>query len=178
MSVRCPETFIISGVLQVGCIRRPKPAKNKVERTLSSKTVIDGDGLVLGRMASIVAKRLLGGENIEIVNAQNIVISGRKVQLVNDWKEFLSVGGRDKGPKHFRKPNYIVRRTIRGMLPYRIPKGMAAFKRLQVHIGVPDELAEAEKQGLPEAHSSKLNRKFVSVGELAESIGWNKRGVE
>ena len=112
------------------------------------------------------------------MNAQNVVISGNKHKLVEEWKEFLKVGGFGTGPVHHRRPHEIVRRTVRGMLPYRIPKGIAAYKRLHVHIGVPDEFEKAEKQILPECHSSKLNRRFVTVGELAESIGWNKKGVE
>jgi len=145
---------------------------------MSTRTVIDADGLVLGRMASIIAKRLLTGETIEVVNAQNVVISGNKVKLVEEWKEFIKVGGFGKGPVHHRRPHEIVRRTVRGMLPYRIPKGATAYKRLHVHIGVPEELEKAEKQSLPECHSSNLNHRYVTVGELAESIGWNKKGVD
>jgi large subunit ribosomal protein L13 len=145
---------------------------------MSTRTIIDADGLVLGRMASVVAKRLLSGEIIDLVNAQNVVISGNKVNLVKEWKEFLKVGGFGKGPVHHRRPHEIVRRTVRGMLPYRIPKGAAAYKRLHVHIGVPEELEKAEKQSLPECHSSKLNHRSVTVGELAESIGWNMKGVK
>ncbi|RLI06236.1 50S ribosomal protein L13, partial [Candidatus Bathyarchaeota archaeon] len=40
------------------------------------RSVIDASGLILGRMASIVAKRLLEGEQIEIVNAEKAVVSG------------------------------------------------------------------------------------------------------
>ena len=145
---------------------------------MSTRTVIDADGLILGRMASVVAKRLLAGETIELVNAQNVIVSGNKVKLVEEWKEFINVGGFGKGPTHFRRPHDIVRRTVRGMLPYRIPKGDAAYKRLHVHLGVPEELEKAEKQSLPECHSDKLNHRGVTVGELAESIGWNKMGVE
>jgi large subunit ribosomal protein L13 len=145
---------------------------------MSTKTVIDANGLILGRMASVVAKRLLAGETIDLVNAQNIVISGNRANLVKEWKEFLKVGGFGKGPVHHRRPHEIVRRTVRGMLPYRIPKGAAAYKRLHVHIGVPEELEKAEKQSLPDCHSSKLKHRSVTVGELAESIGWNKKGVE
>ncbi|GAG00354.1 unnamed protein product, partial [marine sediment metagenome] len=76
-------------------------------------TVIDADGLILGRMASVVAKRLLEGERIDIVNAESIVVSGRRLQIIKARKEFLELGGRqDKGPFHYRKPNAIVRKTI------------------------------------------------------------------
>ncbi len=137
-------------------------------------TVIDGDGLILGRMASIVAKRLLEGERIDLVNTEKTVISGKRLQVINERKEFLEVGGRNRGPVHWRQPHMIVRRTIRGMLPYRKARGREAFKRLRVHIGVPEELEGAEAEGLTEAQSTRLGQRFITVGELAESIGWKR----
>jgi len=87
------------------------------------RTVIDAEGLILGRMASVVAKRLLEGERIEIVNAEGAVVSGKRKQVIKERKEFLNVGGPKAGPIHYRKPNAIVRRTVRGMLPRRKPGG-------------------------------------------------------
>lgn len=136
--------------------------------------MIDGDGLILGRLASTVAKRLLAGETIDIVNAEKIVVSGKRKMIVEKEKEFLNVGGFGKGPTHYRQPHRMVRRTIRGMLPHRKSHGRDAYRRLRVHIGVPRELEAAEKQSVPEAHSSNLSRRFVSVGEIAEAIGWKK----
>ena len=138
------------------------------------RTVVDADRLILGRMASIVAKRLLKGERIEIVNAESVVVSGKRLQVIKDWKSFLEVGGRGRGPTHWRKPNTIVRRTIRGMIPYRKPRGREAFRRLRVHIGVPEELADVEKESIPEAHASRLGGRYVTVGEIAENIGWKR----
>ena len=141
---------------------------------MSTRTVIDGDGLILGRMASIIAKRLLAGETIDIVNAENIVVSGKKQMVINTEKEFLEVGGFGKGPIHYRQPHRIVRRTIRGMLPHRKSHGRAAYSRLKVHIGVPEEFEGADLEKMEKYHSSKLNRRFVTVGEIAENIGWKK----
>ena len=141
---------------------------------MSDRTVIDGDGLILGRLASTVAKRLLAGETIYIVNAEKIVVSGKRNMIVAGEKEFLNVGGFGKGPIHYRQPHRMVRRTIRGMLPHRKSHGRDAFRRLRVYIGVPRELEAAEKVSMPEIHSSNLSRRFVSVGEIAESIGWKK----
>ena len=141
---------------------------------MSTRTVIDGDGLILGRMASIIAKRLLAGETIDIVNAEKIVVSGKKQMVINSEKEFLEVGGFGKGPIHYRQPHRIVRRTIRGMLPHRKSHGRVAYSRLKVHIGVPDEFEGAELEKMEKYHSSKLNRRFVTVGEIAENIGWKK----
>ena len=105
---------------------------------MSNKTVIDGEGLILGRLSSMVAKRLLAGEQIELVNAEKIVVSGAKKMIIEREKEFLGVGGHEKGPVHYRQPHRIVRKTIRGMLPHRKAHGREAFRRLKVHIGVPE----------------------------------------
>ena len=142
----------------------------------SGRSVVDANGLILGRMASIIAKRLLEGDRIEIVNAEKAVISGKRLKVIKDRKEFLKVGGRGRGPVHWRKPNAIVRRTVRGMLPYRKTKGREAFRRLRVHIGVPMELADKEGESLSEAHLDRLGDRYVTVGEIAENIGWKKQG--
>ncbi len=143
-------------------------------KNMSERTVIDGDGLILGRLASTVAKRLLAGETIDIVNAEKIVVSGKRNMVIEKEKEFLEVGGFGKGPVHHRQPHRMVRRTIRGMLPHRKSHGKDAYRRLRVHIGMPRELEAAEKESIPEIHSSSLSRRYVSVGEIAESIGWKK----
>lgn len=140
----------------------------------TGKTIVDAEGLVLGRMASIIAKRLLEGEKIDIVNAESAIVSGKRLQVINRWKEFLNVGGRGRGPVHWRRPNTIVRRTIRGMLPYRKARGREAFSRLKVHIGVPEELTDAMKISIQEARASMLDGRYVTVGEIASNIGWKK----
>jgi large subunit ribosomal protein L13 len=142
----------------------------------NGRSVVDANGLVLGRMASIVAKRLLEGDRIDIVNAESAVISGKRLKVIKDRKEFLNVGGRGRGPVHWRRPNMIVRRTVRGMLPYRKARGREAFRRLRVHIGIPMELVDVEGESLPEAHLDRLGGRYVTVGEIAENIGWKKQG--
>ena len=103
-------------------------------------TVIDANGLVLGRMASTVAKRLLQGENITIINAEKAVISGKRLSRVKEAKRKLEIGHPRKGPFHSRRPEQIVRRTIRGMLPRKKPKGQQAYRRLRVFVDVPEEV--------------------------------------
>lgn len=135
-------------------------------------TVINADGLILGRMASIIAKRLLKGESIVVVNAEKAVISGRKKSKILEAKEFLEVGHPGKGPIHYRRPDRMLRRAVRGMLPYKQPKGKLAYKRLKVFIGIPDELRDAKMETIEEAHAKKLKSSFFTLGELAREIGW------
>lgn len=138
-------------------------------------TVIDATNLVLGRMGSCVAKRLLQGESVVIVNAEKAIISGRRKSRVRKTKESLKVGHPWKGPFHPRMPDRFVRRTIRGMLPWKKPKGKQAYKRLRVFLGVPEEFKGEKALTIPHAKSEKLKCSYLTVGELAKEIGWNPR---
>ncbi|MDH5744941.1 MAG: 50S ribosomal protein L13 [Candidatus Aminicenantes bacterium] len=135
--------------------------------------IIDAKGLILGRMASIIAKRLLQGESVIVLNAEKTAISGKRLQIVKEAKTFLEVGHPRKGPFHQRRPDRIVRRTIRGMLPRKKPKGRQAFKRLRVYLGAPMEFNGKEIQTILEASAEKLKSPYITVGELAKEIGWN-----
>lgn len=136
-------------------------------------TIINAENLILGRMASIVAKRLLKGEKIIIVKAKKAVFSGKKKSKVTEAKRFLEVGHPKKGPFHYRRPDRIVRRTVRGMLPYKQPKGKQAYKRLKVFIGIPEELKDRKMETLAEAHAKKLTCPYFTLGEFAKQIGWD-----
>lgn len=137
----------------------------------NTSIIIDAKGLILGRMASNVAKRLLEGEKVVILNAEKAAISGKKQHIVTDAKTFLEVGHPRKGPYHPRRPDKIVSRTIRGMLPRRKPKGIQAFKRLRVYLGVPVEFEGKNIQTITEATTGKLKSPYITVGELAKEIG-------
>jgi large subunit ribosomal protein L13 len=141
---------------------------------LTSSTIVNGEGLILGRMSSKIAKRLLNGERVVIVNVEKIVVSGKKKSKVAEAKEFLDVGAPDRGPFHSRRPDRIVRKTIRGMVPWRQPKGKNAYKRLKVYMGVPDEFKNHVMESDEDALASKLNGPHFTLGELAVEIGWNQ----
>jgi len=136
-------------------------------------TIINADGLILGRMASIIAKRLLNDEKIIVVNAEKAVLSGKRKSKVMEAKKFLEVGHPRMGPFHYRRPDRIVRRTVRGMLPYKQPKGKQAYKRLKVYIGMPYELKDQEMQTLTDAQAKKLTCPYFTIGQFAKEIGWN-----
>jgi len=144
--------------------------------TVETAVVIDATGLILGRMASIIAKRLLQGENIIVVNAEKAVISGNRLSRVREAKAFLEVGHPRKGPFHPRRPDHIVRKTVRGMIPRRKPKGQEAYKRLRVFLGVPEGFKGKETQTIPDAKAEKLRCPYITVEELARGIGWTPVG--
>jgi large subunit ribosomal protein L13 len=125
-------------------------------------------------MASQVAKKLLNGEKVIIVNAEKAVLSGKKKSKVAEAKEFLEVGAPERGPFHYRRPDRIVSKTIRGMLPFAQPKGKNALKKLEVFMGVPAELKGQRLITLEEAQATKLRGPHFTLAELAKEVGWNQ----
>ena len=140
----------------------------------TSTVVVNAEGLILGRMCSKIAKRLLNGEEIIIVNAEKTVLSGKKKSKVAEAKQFLEVGAPERGPFHSRRPDRIVRKTVRGMVPWRQPKGKNAYKRLKVYMGVPKELKDMKMETVEQAQSTKLKGPHFTLAELAVEVGWNK----
>jgi large subunit ribosomal protein L13 len=140
----------------------------------TSVALVNADGLIVGRMASKVAKRLLNGEKVIIVNAEKAVLSGKKKVKVAEAKEFLEVGAPMRGPFHYRRPDRILRKTVRGMLPFKQPKGKQAYKKLKVFIGVPEDLKGQQMITLKEAQAAKLKGPYFTLAELAKEIGWNQ----
>ncbi len=136
--------------------------------------VIDADGLILGRMCSMIAKKLLTGEEVIVVNAEKAVLSGRRKSKVKEAHVFLEVGKPVTGPFHYRRPDRILRRTVRGMLPFKQPKGKQAYKRLKVFLGLPDELRDQKTETFEEAQAKRLTCPYFTLGEYAKEIGWNE----
>jgi len=133
-------------------------------------TVIDATGASAGRLASHVAKRLLAGEEVHLVNAEKATVSGT-LEAVMERMEFKrDVGTRRKGPFYPRVPHLMLKRTVRGMLNYQeLPSHRAAYKRLKAHIGVPDELANQTPIVIEKARSTAP--RSVTFGEIATRLG-------
>ena len=111
------------------------------------KKIIDGTNAVLGRLASYVAKEVLKGEEIVILNCEKIIITGNKKTTKADFeKKRGRVGSGQKGPVHSKTSEKIVKRTIRGMLPdHRTGRGKVAFKKIKCFRGIPKEFEESKK---------------------------------
>ena len=131
--------------------------------------IIDAKGSTLGRLSTVVAKALLEGEEIIIINSEKAIISGRKKMIKNEYKRMRELGTYRKGPFFPRMPDRIVKRTIRGMLPYQTPHGRAALKRLKCYIGIPDEFKDEEIEVIEQSKQSHVN--FITIEELSRSLG-------
>jgi len=133
--------------------------------------VIDADGLILGRLASNISKRLLSGEDVVIVNTEKSVISGSKVSILEEYKDLMSKGSKEKGPHFPKRPDRILKRTIRGMLPYKQKRGRDAYSRLRVYIGVPNELKDKPLETIKNAKATRLSARYIRLDELSQKLG-------
>ncbi len=109
--------------------------------------VIDAEGLVLGRLASQVAAILRGktkpiytshvdtGDHVIIINADKVVLTGKKLDQKIFYKHTGYVGGMKEIPyKRLmeNKPEFVVSEAIRGMMPHNA-MGRKMFKKLRVY---------------------------------------------
>jgi large subunit ribosomal protein L13 len=120
--------------------------------------LIDADGLVLGRLASLVAMRLRGkhkatytphmdcGDHVIIVNAEKVQLTGRKAeQSVFYWHTGFPGGikGRTQGATRAGKhPERLIEKAVERMIP-RGPLGRRIMSHLKVYAG-PEHPHEAQ----------------------------------
>ena len=139
-------------------------------------TVIDGKDLVLGRLGSNIAKRLLMGESIKLVNCNEVVLLGKKKYLVERYKNKLSNKVIKQGPYYSRAPADMVKRAFRNMLPYKNQRGVEAMKRLKCYNSVPSILLNAKKETVETAkldHDSVFY--YTKFEDLCKVLGYTKR---
>lgn len=152
-----------------------EPSEN--EKNNLSLTV-DATDCVAGRMCSQVSKLLLKGYRVRVVNAEKSVISGDRRMIINSYKKFLTISSATNpinGPFHPRRPDRILTRMIRGMLPKRKPSGITALKRLRVYVSVPPDLRDSKKDTFESSKIRKPYSYYLSLGQVAKEIGWNGR---
>jgi len=136
-----------------------------------SATVVDATGLVLGRAASLIAKRLLRGERIVVVNAERSVVTGSRTQIIAHYTAARARGSVRSGPHFPRYADRIFRRTVRGMLPHLKTGGKTAFRRLEVHMGVPEALRGVPLETLEGAKPRPALRPPVTLAEVTVLLG-------
>ena len=137
-------------------------------------TVVDASDCILGRVASEVAQRALDGERVAIVNAEDAVITGDKEDIFETYRTRLQLGS-DSGPYYPRRPDTIFKRSVRGMLPYKKPRGREALDSVRVYIGNPYENDDDRESEVLEGTSlDRLsNIRFVHLHEVSEQLGAN-----
>jgi len=144
---------------------------------LSSETVyVDATGQIAGRMCSKVATQILSGKRIIVLNAEKALLSGKRDSLVEQWKQRLELGSKVNpiyGPLHPRRPDTILRRMVRGMVPKTKTSGKEALGRLRVFIGVPEKYSGVTMTKFDDALAPRPLPVYTTLGEIALRIGWH-----
>ena len=134
--------------------------------------LIDATNLIIGRLGTHAAKHALNGEKIDIINAEHAVITGSHKNILDRYTQKMRRGHPYAGPFFYKRPDMFLKRTIRGMLPYKQERGKLALRRIMCHMGVPDQFKDKKAESLPQAHVTKTKSlKYVSVGDLTLLLG-------
>lgn len=137
---------------------------------------IDATDCIAGRMCSQISKLLLKGHSVRVVNAEKTMMSGKRYMIIDSYRKFLTISSATNpinGPVHPRRPDRILTKMIRGMLPKRKSSGISSFKRLRVYISVPPELKDAKMETFKNSKIRKPQSYYLSLGDVAKEIGWS-----
>jgi len=136
--------------------------------------MIDANGLIVGRLASIVALRLRGkhkptftphvdcGDNVIVVNAAKVVLTGRKVEQKIYRKHTGYIGGiKERSAKAIldgRFPERIVEKAVERMLP-RGPLGRRQLGNLRVYANAEHPHAAQQPEQIDIAAMNRKNKR-------------------
>ncbi len=161
-------------------------SKNILKIKEREPVIIDATNHKIGRLASIIAKKLLNGERVIIVNAEKAIITGNKKAIL---ERYLMLRRRRQFTSHKKitvwfpiRPDRILKYAIIRMLPRKKDKGRKAAKRLKVYIGLPKEYSKMNIQKIDEAEfksrysSSGKMINYITIEELSKELGW--KGIE
>lgn len=142
-----------------------KKKNNKEEK--KAELIINASNAVLGRLASYVAKQALLGKNVVVLNCDNVLLTGRRRMVIDEYNIARRRGGTSLNGPHFPKhTDRLVKRTVRGMLSYTQQRGLDALKRVICYTNVPKEYESAKKVSI----ASKARAKTMSLAELSREI--------
>ena len=144
--------------------------------------VFNADGLIMGRLASTVAELLIKAaredrdDKVIIINSEKAIVSGRPRSVLNTYQAKYKLNHPRKGPFFPRMPDMIMKRTVRGMLPYqRKSSGRRALRNLRVEIGCPSHLESDLPEGHESGDDSKIRRalpdRFILLGDISANLG-------
>ena len=150
----------------------------EVKENASPQTIIvDGTNLIAGRLCSHVAKLLIKGNRVSIVNSENIMISGDRNAIIEEYRKFLEVASINNptfGPFHPRRPDTIISKMVRGMLPKNKPSAQIALKKLRAYLGVPNELRSKKTIQFDDSKIRRPSPYYTTLGELGKMVGWHE----
>jgi len=144
--------------------------------------VLDASDLIMGRMCSQIAKMALLGEHIVITNTKDVVVSGRRNQILEKYvhlRHIRNLSNPRRGPFHFSRPDTFIRQKFKAMLP-KNKRGAEALTRIHCYISsIPNAKEDTYKDGktsvVRNASSERLRHRFITVGDICDHMGWTRK---
>jgi len=139
--------------------------------------IIDGTNLVLGRLGTKISKYLLSGEQVVIINAEQVVIVGRADMVVKRYwnrRQRKDKANPENSMHWSTRPDLFVKRCMRGMLPYKRATGRKAYKLLKAYMGEPEQFKNAAKEDMSKISCMNVKSRYIYVGKICERLGYNK----
>ena len=141
--------------------------------------LIDADGLVVGRLATIIAMRLRGkhkpsytphmdcGDNVIVVNAEKVLLTGNKARdKVYHWHTGYIGGIKERTPREFlsgKTPTRVVEKAVERMLP-RGPLGRRQLANLRVYVGAEHPHTAQKPEALDIGAMNPKNHNYRRAG--------------
>ena len=137
--------------------------------------IIDAKDMILGRVCTFAAKQILLGNKIDVINCEECIVTGNKNSILENYLKKLHRKAPTKGPYFYRRPDLLVKRTVRGMIPFKRSRGREAFKNIKCHIGNPENLKNQkpiifEKASVERIHSADITK----VKDICTAVGWRQ----
>ncbi len=132
---------------------------------------------IVGRFASRVAKELLNGNDVAVVNARYAVITGGKNAIIEKYRTRLNLQEKanpEHSPYWSRRPDMLFKRIVRGMLPYRKPHGKSAYRRLKVFQMVPEALKDVKTVQMNSKNLKSIYVNHITLEELSKLLGYTR----
>jgi large subunit ribosomal protein L13 len=158
--------------------KRIGTAKQETVVRTDRPIVVDATDHIAGRLASNVAKLLIKGNRVSVVNCEKIMMSGTRSNHIQEYREFLEINSiinYKHGPKHYRRPDTVMAKMIRQMLPFdRKPSGKESFQRLRTYIGSPKEIKSIEKIQFEKAKIRKTAKNSIKLYTIRRAMQSNR----
>jgi large subunit ribosomal protein L13 len=140
---------------------------------MEDNVYIDATEQVAGRLATKIAKELLKGRRVFVVNSERSVVSGNRKYLFKTYKERVDRGDPYHGPFYPKTPDRILKRSVRGMLP-KNPRGRDALKSLRIYRRKPEAL-EGKTFARYDDTKAKAGESYTDLGKISKRLGSKAR---
>ena len=133
---------------------------------------INGKDLIVGRLGTIIAKKALLGETINVFNANELVISGTRKAILAKFKRFQEMGTHSTGPFQPKEPQKIAKKIVRGMLPYKQARGRTALDKIKFYNNIPKEFENEKLESIEGCDvNNTLISKYLTLKEISNLLG-------